>query len=124
MPVTRAGMSRFIRRITDGVIAENQGKARGAGELRVAPFPSKYSRVRPPRPRARKSRHPLLKPNTRPPASDEEANVKIASFIRRVRAHALARLLTPIRFVHSLHDPARSRPQRIAPRQQACCVSQ
>jgi hypothetical protein len=58
-------MSRSIRRNIDGVIAENQGKARGAGELRVTLFPSKHSRVRPPGPRARKSRHPLSKPETR-----------------------------------------------------------
>jgi len=48
--VTRAESSHFIRRITDGVIAENQGKARGTGELRVALFPSKHPRVRIPSP--------------------------------------------------------------------------
>jgi len=62
---TRARLSHSIRRITDGVIAENQGKARWAGELRVALFPSKDSRVRPPGPRAWESRHPLLQPITR-----------------------------------------------------------
>ena len=46
----RSEVSHFIRRITDGVIAENQGKARGAGDLRVALFPSKDSRVRIPSP--------------------------------------------------------------------------
>ena len=46
----RSEMSRFIRRISDGVIAENQGKARGAGELRAVLFPSKHSRVRIPSP--------------------------------------------------------------------------
>ena len=47
---TRAQLSHFIRRISDGVIAETQAKARGVGELRVALFPSKHSRVRPPGP--------------------------------------------------------------------------
>jgi len=46
----RSVLSLFIRRIADGVIAENQGKARGAGELRVTLFPSKHSRVRIPSP--------------------------------------------------------------------------
>jgi hypothetical protein len=41
---------RFIRRITDGAITENQAKARGAGDVRVALFPSKHSRVRIPSP--------------------------------------------------------------------------
>ena len=73
---TRSESSRFIRRIIDGVIAENQGKARHPGDLRVALFPSKYSRVRPPGPRAWESRHPLLeadngaaRPPTRRPTS-------------------------------------------------------
>jgi hypothetical protein len=44
----RSEESHFIRRISDGVIAENQGKARSAGDLSVALFPSKHSRVRPP----------------------------------------------------------------------------
>jgi len=43
-------MSHFIRRNIDGVIAENQGEARGAGELRVVLFASKHSRVRIPSP--------------------------------------------------------------------------
>ena len=47
---SRSEVSHLIRRITDGVIAENQGKARGAGDLRVALFPSKHSRVRIPSP--------------------------------------------------------------------------
>ena len=43
-------MSRFIRRINDGVIAENQRKTRPSGDLRVTLFPSKDSRVRIPSP--------------------------------------------------------------------------
>jgi hypothetical protein len=39
------------------------------------------------------------------PASDEEANIKGASFLRRVRAHALALSLNPIRLTQSLHPP-------------------
>ena len=73
---TRRQPSHFIRRNTDGVIARIQGKARGTGELRVALFPSKHSRVRPPGPRAWESRHPLLeadngaaRPPTRRPTS-------------------------------------------------------
>jgi len=46
----RSETSRFIRRIANGVIAENQGKTRNAGFLRVALFPSKHSRVRIPSP--------------------------------------------------------------------------
>ena len=48
--VTRAESSHSIRRVTDGVIAGIQGQARGAGDLRVALFPSKHSRVRIPSP--------------------------------------------------------------------------
>ena len=62
----RSEVSRFIRRVTDGVIAENQGKARSAGDLRVVLFPSKHSRVRIP--------SPALEADTQGrPASDEEA---------------------------------------------------
>jgi len=61
----RVEVRRSIRRNTDGVIAENQRETRHAGDLRVALFPSKDSRVRPPGPRAWESRHPLLQPITR-----------------------------------------------------------
>ena len=47
---TQAQVARFIRRNTDGVIAENYGKTRPPGDLRVALFPSKHSRVRIPSP--------------------------------------------------------------------------
>jgi len=65
--VARAGSSHIVRRIVDGVSVRIQGKARGAGKLRVALFPSKHSRVRLPRPQARESRHPLSQPKTRRP---------------------------------------------------------
>jgi len=59
--IARAELSRFIRRVTHGVIAENQGKARGAGELRVALFPSKDPRVRIPSP-ALTARNKIIRP--------------------------------------------------------------
>ena len=62
----RSESSHFIRRITDGVIAENQGKARGAGDLRVALFPSKHSRVRIPSPALTAQKWPALPPTRRP----------------------------------------------------------
>ena len=43
-------LCRSTRRVTDGAVAENQGKARHPGDLRVTLFPSKHSRVRPPGP--------------------------------------------------------------------------
>ena len=46
----RTELRRFIRRVTHGVIAENQRKTRRPGDLRVVPFPSKHSRVRIPSP--------------------------------------------------------------------------
>jgi len=65
----RSEVSLFIRRITDGIIARIQGKARGAGELRVALFPSKHSRVRIPSPALeaeyRAARHPIGRPTSK-----------------------------------------------------------
>jgi hypothetical protein len=58
---THIEASHFIRQVTDGVIAENQGKARGAGDLRVALFPSKDSRVRIPSP-ALKAKNKRIRP--------------------------------------------------------------
>jgi len=49
-PLKASLAGRFIRRNIDGVIVENQGKTRRAGDLRVTLFPSKYSRVRIPSP--------------------------------------------------------------------------
>ena len=60
-PANRSEVSRFIRQFTDGVSAENQGKARGAGDLRVALFPSKHSRVRIPSP-AQTARNKDIRP--------------------------------------------------------------
>ncbi len=39
-------------------------------------------------------------------ASDEEVNIESESFLRRVRAHALTRSLTPIRLIQILYAPA------------------
>ena len=65
----RSDVSRFIRRNTDGVIVENQGKTRRAGDLRVTLFPSKYSRVRIPSPaltaRNKADRLPTGRPTSR-----------------------------------------------------------
>jgi hypothetical protein len=93
----RSGVSRFIRRITDGVVAENQGKATGAGDVRVTLFPSKYSRVRPPGPRARKSRHPLSKPETRASGLPLEAGWRVSHLPgrkERLNANPVAQPLT------------------------------
>jgi hypothetical protein len=38
----------LVRRFGDDAIARTQGKARGAGDLRIILYPSKHSRVRPP----------------------------------------------------------------------------
>jgi len=97
---TRAEVSHFIRRISDGVIAENHGKAREAGELRVTLFPSKHRGFactgrRPGNPVTRS-----LRPNRRRPASNEEADIESESFLRRVRGHALALPLSPICLAH------------------------
>ena len=57
------------------------------------------------------------------PASDLAANMRSASLLRRVREHALALSLTPVRLTQSLHAPARSRLSsrlRIACMPQAC----
>ena len=63
---TREMGSHFIRRNTDGVIAENQGKARPPGDLRVALFPSKHSRVRIPSPALEAECGPARPPTRRP----------------------------------------------------------
>ena len=64
----RVELRRFIRRIGDGVIAENQGKARLGGDLRVALFPSKHSRVRIPSP-ALEAEYRIAQPPTGRPTS-------------------------------------------------------
>ncbi len=65
---SRARRVALFRRIGAHVIAENQGKARHAGELRVALFPSKHSRVRIPSP-ALIAEHKYCRPPTRRPTS-------------------------------------------------------
>jgi len=102
----RSEVSLFIRRITDGIIARIQGKARGAGELRVALFPSKHSRVRIPSP-ALEAEYRAVRPPTRRPTS------KVNPFFG-----GSGRTLWPVRLPQS-DSPKCSMPQRTAVSRQA-----
>jgi len=92
---TQAQVARFIRRNTDGVIAENYGKTRPPGDLRVALFPSKHSRVRIPSP-ALTARNKTSRPPIGGREASDSLSIKSRVFgiesLRSALLHVLARI--------------------------------